>query len=181
MAGIVQMTARTLNALKGWPQPAAVDFNTQFDPTALALVNPVPPGACVCLNGSGKYILGVGNTQVMPLFTFHASDDPDVSDPQAGDPSTDFGVYVPISPTGQAMALVAIGAYELTSTFFDTSQPQNYTINTPLTSPQSGGNAGKLVPGVLHTNMIVGIVSRGIVDNGYGYQAVAFWPCPVFP
>ena len=29
--------------------------------------------------------------------------------------------------------------------------------------------------------MIVGFVSRGEVDNGYGQDAVAFWPFPVFP
>jgi hypothetical protein len=29
--------------------------------------------------------------------------------------------------------------------------------------------------------MIVGIVSRGVVDNGYGKNALAFWPFPVFP
>jgi hypothetical protein len=29
--------------------------------------------------------------------------------------------------------------------------------------------------------MIVGLVSRGIVDNGYGHSGLAFWPFPVFP
>jgi len=29
--------------------------------------------------------------------------------------------------------------------------------------------------------MIVGFVSRGVVDNGYGQNALAFWPFPVFP
>jgi hypothetical protein len=169
------MTAYTLNALKGWPAPAAVDFNTEFDPS---IVTWVPPGSVVHLNANGQYDLGVGNLAVMPLFMFNASDDPDVVNNNGGDPSTDKGAYVPINPTGQAMALVAVGAYELVSTAFVAG---SYPPNTPLTSPTSGANAGLLTAGTLYTNMIVGFVSRGIVDNGYGSDAVAFWPFPVFP
>jgi len=172
-----QMTEHTLNALKGWPQPAAVDFHTEFDPSVAAILDPVPPGSVVHLNVAGKYILGVGTLSVMPLFMFNGSDDPDVVN-QAGDPSTQRGVFVPISPTGQAMALVAVGAYELVSTAF---VPGTYNPNDKLTSDLAGANAGKLKVGVIHTDMIVGVVSRGVVDNGYGFDAVAFWPFPVFP
>jgi len=86
---------------------------------------------------------------------------------------------VPVTPTGQALALVAVGAYELVSTAFVAG---SYPPNTPLTANKSGSAApGKLRSGTLYTNMIVGIVSRGVVDNGYGKNALAFWPCPVFP
>lgn len=169
-----QMTAFTLNALKGWPQPAAVDFHTEFDP---AISDVVLPGSVVHLNSSGQYVLGVGTEAVMPLFMFNGSDDPDVQN-DGGDPATEKGVWVPINPTGQAMSLVAIGAYELVSTAFVAG---TYHPNDPLTSDLSGGNAGLLKVGVLYTDMVVGIVSRGVVDNGYGYDAVAFWPFPVFP
>lgn len=174
MAAPRQMTANTLNALKGWPQPAAVDFHTEFDES---VTTEVLPGAVVHVNSDGKYALGVGQLSVMPLFMFNGSHDPDVVN-EGGDPATEKGVFVPINPTGQAMSLVAIGAYELVSTNFVQG---NYEPNDPLTSDAVGGNAGKLKVGTMYTDMIVGLVSRGIVDNGYGHDAVAFWPCPVFP
>ena len=174
MAAPRQMTANTLNALKGWPQPAAVDFHTEFDEsvTVEAL-----PGSVVHLNADGKYELGVGTLPVMPLFMFNGSSDPDVLN-EGGDPATEKGVFIAINPTGQAMALVAVGAYELVSTAFVAG---TYEPNDPLTSDLSGSNAGKLKVGTLYTDMIVGIVSRGVVDNGYGHDAIAFWPFPVFP
>jgi len=172
------MTANTLNALKGWPQMHAVDYHTEFDSGIPSGDLPVLAGSVVSLNSSGNYILGVGTASVMPLFLFNSSDDPDVSN-DGGDASTDAGVFIPISPTGQAMALVAVGAYELVSTaYVDAS----YSPNDPLTADLSGGsNPGKLKAGTLYTDMIVGIVSRGVVDNGYGKNALAFWPFPVFP
>lgn len=169
-----QMTAYTLNALKGWPQPAAVDYHTEF---ADDIVDTVLPGSVVHLDSEGKYALGVGTDAVMPLFMFNGSDDPDVKN-EGGDPATEKGVWVAINPTGQAMALVAVGAYELVSTAFVSGQ---YDPNDPLTSDKTGADAGKLKVGTLYTDMVVGIVSRGVVDNGYGHDAVAFWPFPVFP
>ncbi len=173
-----QMTAKTLNALKGWPSLSAVDFSAKFDPGIPSIDLPVPPGACVSLNSAGNYILGVGNSKVMPLFTFYGSDDPSVTI-NGGNPATDPGVYVGFSPSGNALALVGCGAYELLTTNFVAG---SYPPNTALTSAKSGGsNPGKLVAGTMHTNMIVGIVSRGVINNGYGHAALAFWPCPVFP
>jgi len=169
-----QMTANTLNALKGWPQMAAVDYHTEF---AASITSEVLPGSVVHLDSDGKYALGVGTDPVMPLFMFNGSTDPDVVN-EAGDPATEKGVWVPINPTGQAMALVAVGAYELVSTTFVDG---TYNPNDPLTSADSGDDAGKLDVGTLYTDMIVGFVSRGVVDNGYGHDAVAFWPFPVFP
>lgn len=177
MAAPRAMTANTLNALKGWPQMAAVDYHTEFADSALALADPVLPGMVVHLDSDGKYALGVGDLAVMPLFMFNGSDDPDVQN-EGGDPATEKGVWVAISPTGQAMALVAVGAYELVSTAFVDGV---YEPNDPLTADDSGADAGKLAVGTLYTNMIVGFVSRGVIDNGYGHEAVAFWPFPVFP
>lgn len=175
MASPRHMTANTLNALKGWPQPAAVDFHTEF--AASLAATEVLPGSVVHLDAEGRYLLGVGTTPVMPLFMFNGSLDPDVSN-DGGDAATEKGVWVAINPTGQAMALVAVGAYELTSTAFVDGV---YDPNDPLTAALAGVNAGKLAVGTLYTDMIVGFVSRGVVDNGYGFDAVAFWPFPVFP
>lgn len=173
-----QMTANTLNALKGWPQMNAVDYHAPFDPTIPAGDLPVLAGSVVSLSTGGKFVLGVGTQARMPMFLFNNSDDPDVQN-DGGDASTTPGVWIPMAPTGQAMALVAIGAYELVSTAFVAG---SYPPNTPLTAGLSGGaNPGKLKPGVLYDDMIVGITSRGVVDNGYGKSAVAFWPFPVFP
>lgn len=165
-----QMTANTLNALKGWPQPAAVDFSTEF--SAALSGTTVLAGSVVRLNSSGQYDLGVGTMAVMPMYLFNNSDDPDVVN-EGGDPATEKGVWIAISPTGQAMALVAVGAYELVSTNFVSA---SYPPNTHLTSPTSGGNAGKLVTGAPYVDTICGVVSRGVVDNGYGFEALAFWP-----
>ena len=177
MAAPRQMTANTLNALKGWPQPAAVDFEAEFDSGIPDANLPVFAGSVVHLNASGNYELGVGTDSVMPLFTFNNSDDPDVVN-EGGDASTDVGVFVPITPTGAAMALVAVGAYELVTTAFVSD---TYAPNDPLTADKAGADAGKVQKGTLYTDMVVGIVSRGTVDNGYGHDAVAFWPFPVFP
>jgi len=178
MAAPRQMTANTLNALKGWPQMNAVDYHSSFDSGIPAGDLPVLAGSVVSLNAAGKFILGVGTDAVMPMFLFNSSDDPDVTN-DGGDASTDAGNWVAISPTGQAMALVAVGAYELTSTAFVAGA---YAPNDMLTSDKSGGAApGKLKVGTVYTDMIVGVVSRGVVNNGYGKNAVAFWPTPVFP
>ena len=178
MAAPRQMTANTLNALKGWPQMNAVDYHSEIDSSVPAGDLPVLAGSVVSLNSSGNFILGVGTSAVMPMFLFNNSDDPDVSN-DGGDASTTAGVFIPIAPTGQAMALVAVGAYELVSTAYVNAA---YTPNTPLTANKSGSaNPGKLKSGTLYTDMIVGFVSRGVVDNGYGKNALAFWPFPVFP
>ena len=174
---LVKMTEKTLNALKGWPNQAAVDFHTEFDAGVFDILDSVPPGSVVHLNDEGKYELGVGTLSVMPLFTFFDSHDPTVIN-DGGDPATDKGAWIGMTPTGQALSLVASGAYELVSTAFVDG---TYDPNDPLTSPIAGANAGKLQGGTLYTDMIVGLVSRGIVDNGYGHDALAFWPFPVFP
>jgi hypothetical protein len=175
MAAPRQMTANTLNALKGWPNMNAVDYHAELDSS---ITDTVLAGSVVSLNSSGNFIQGVGTTAVMPMFLFSNSDDPDVVN-DGGDATTDAGVFIPISPTGQAMALVAVGAYELVSTAFEAG---SYAPNDALTSDLAGGaSPGKLSPGTLYTDMIVGIVSRGVVDNGYGKDALAFWPFPVFP
>jgi hypothetical protein len=176
------MTAETLNALKGWPQQSAVDFTAKFDSTVLAALTRVEAGTVVYLSSTLTFLLGCDNTATnpMPMFTFQASDDPDVAN-DGGDPSTDIDPYVAISPTGNVMALVACGAYELVSTNYVDA---TYAPNDKLTAATgTGAAAGSLVAGVLGTNVICGTVSRGVVDNGYGVDALAFWPTffPVYP
>lgn len=167
---IRRMTAHTLDALKGWPSPHAVDFTAPFSETLADTT--VLAGSVVRLNASGRFELGVGNRRVMPMYLREHSDDPTIVN-YGGNPATERGVFVGISPSGNATALVAAGAYELTSTEF---VPGSYPPNTHLTSPDSGPNAGKLTAGTPYQNTIVGVVSRGVVDNGHGRDALAFWP-----
>ena len=183
MAAPRQMTANTLNALKGWPSQHAVDFHAKFDAVQLAASEPILAGSVVSLNDSGDFEIGVGTQNRMPLFLFNNSDDPDVeNDGGNAGAGGDKGVWVPVAPTGQAMALVCVGAYELTSTNF-VGTSANLKPNDILYSPHQAvpgtpsTNEGKLVEGsYLDDNTIVGIVSRGVVDNGYGHDSVAFWP-----
>lgn len=166
-----RMTANTLDALKGWPRPHAVDFRANFADSVT--VDPVLAGHCVSLDSDGNFVLGCGNSNVMPMFLFHDSDDPDVQN-DGGDPATEAGVWIGVTPSGKHLGLVAIGAYELISTEFvdDTYAPNDMlkSITGNLT------NSGKLQKGTLGTNMIVGQVSRGVMSNGYGHNALAFWP-----
>lgn len=216
MAAPRQMTAQTLNALKGWPQMAAVDFHAEIDSVRLAALYALKPagstagqrlqaGSVVHIDATtGKFQPGVGKYSVdhtgqntpgtdslaaaqtsittgyvsMPMFMFNASDDPDVSN-DGGDPSTVKGAFIAISPTGQAMALVAVGAYELVTTAYVAGQA--YAPNKALTSSMADTNAGLIQLGTVYTDMICGICSRGVVDNGYGTDAVAFWPTLICP
>ena len=173
------MTEYTLNALKGWPQPYPVDFTAYLDETLPEDELPVLPGTVVSLTPTGKFTLGVGTTSVMPLFLFTASDNSLVSY-AGGDPATNANASVPMmGGTAPLMALVANGSLELVSTAFVSGV---YAPNAKLTAALSGDpNPGKLAVGTIYEDMIVGVVSRGVVDNGYGHQALAFWPWPVFP
>ena len=182
MAAPRQMTSNTLNALKGWPSQSAVDYVSTIDATQLAGHNSgvTLAGTVVSLGDDGEFEIGVGDQDRMPLFLFQNSDDPDVAN-DGGDAAVggDKGVWVPVSPSGNMMALVATGAYELTTTQF-AGVTGTFKPNTPLKAEKyAGTNAGKVEAsdfgGTSFT--IVGVVSRnGYQDNGYGTDCVAFWP-----
>ena len=178
MAAPKAIASEFLDALKGWPSPTAVDFKAGFDPN---INTRVPRGACVRLNSNGYFALGVGNLFAMPLFTRNASDDKDVVN-DGGNVATDKRAWVAVGPTGAVMALPAAGAYELISTYYNKNG--SYAPNTPLSSPvtASGGVEAGMLTNVATASFawkaftIVGICSRGVQDNGYGYSAVTFWP-----
>lgn len=182
MAAPRSMTAYTLNALKGWPAPHALDFEAKINS---AVTDWVPPGSVCHVDSAGTLSMGCDDdgSNPMPLFLFPSSDDPDVTN-EAPDASTEKGAYVPINPTGVAMALVATGAYELTTTnFVDADYSPNDKLTADIGTDVTSGDAGKLKAGVLGTNVLCGVVSRGVIDNGYGHDALAFWPVflPVYP
>lgn len=166
-----QMFDHTLDGLKGFPRPTALDFATIL--SANVTLSRVNAGVCVHVNSVGQFELGVQLLQ-MPLFTLQNSDDFDVSNANAA--------WTPIAPKGVMNALVATGAYELETTEFDTAQ--TYTPNDHLTAvlSNSASNGGSLTNQSLGTlygsGMVnrVGVVSRGKRTNSYGKTVLAFWP-----
>jgi len=173
MPAPTQMFIHALNPLKGWPNPAALDFTGKLHPAVT--IDPLFAGRVVHVDSivGGVPLLrtGVKNVQ-MGLFLFQGSDAFDVANPGGTD-------WYSIAPTGVQSALVATGAYEFETTEFDTTLA--YLPNQPLraitndTNPALGGlmtNAGF----VFGTNAYCGLVSRGVYTNAYGRLALAFWP-----
>ena len=169
------MVASLLSAIKGWPSMYAVDFIARL--SANVTLSPVPRGTVMHLNSVGEWELGVGNKRVMPGFSFQASDEPDVVN-DGGDPATDKRPYVGIVPDAQPniMCIMAVHPCELVSTNYNTGG--SYAPNVHLTAAADNATAagGRLTPATFGTNTIVGVCSRGVVDNGYGFNGVAFWP-----
>lgn len=158
-----------LNGIKGFPKIDGVDFNAVFASGVSA-----PAGSVTRLNSSGELALGVGTAFAMPLFTFHNSDDLSVSHTLGGNPATDKKAWITTDPVGRVLCIPAIAAVELTTTVFKTDD--SYVPNAALKSDTTGDYAGMIRTGTHGTDTIVGVVSRGVIDNVYGYDCVAFWP-----
>jgi hypothetical protein len=180
-----QMFKHTLNPLKGWPSPTALDFTGKLHSDVT--IDPLPAGRCVHVDsieavsygpgtsgGTPLFKTGVTDTQ-MGIFLFQGSADFDVANPGGTD-------WYAIAPKGIMSGLVATGAYELETTEFDTNQ--TYLPNQPLRaiandSDATAGTGGGCLTnqGVnVGTNAFVGVVSRGVYTNAYGQSALAFWP-----
>lgn len=178
----VQMYIHTLNPLKGWPSPTALDFTGKVH--SAVTIYPLYGGRCVHVDSVAPAPYGPGTSggvplfktgvvgQQMGIFLFQGSADYDVANPGGTD-------WYAIAPIGINSGLVATGAYELESTEFD--QTQIYLPNQPVraisadTSASTGGlltNAGF----TFGTNAYVGVVSRGTYANAYGQASLAFWP-----
>ncbi|HUU98849.1 MAG TPA: hypothetical protein VM487_24215 [Phycisphaerae bacterium] len=179
-----QMTAHTLEAPKGWPSPHAVDFAAKL--SANVTIDPLFAGRVVHLNAAGEYETGLPATigkGHMPIFLFNNSDDPDVSN-DGGDAATEAGVWVPLAPTGKMMGLVAVGAYELESTEFqsEASLGATYapgdclTATNANTTAATGGRITRTTNGLAYSAPVCGVVSRGVFTNSHGRSALAFWP-----
>lgn len=177
-----QMTAHTLEAPKGWPSPHAVDFAAKL--SANVTIDPVFSGRVVHLNASGEFEMGlptaVGASH-MPIFLFNNSDDPDVENP-GGDAATVSGVWVAIAPTGKMMGLVAAGAYEMESTEFEAEATAGtYAPGDPLSATADNTDAttgGRITKNGItaYGDPLCGVVSRGVLSNSHGQNALAFWP-----
>lgn len=179
------MTDHTLETPKGWPCMSAVDYTAKFDATQLAAITGgvAFAGRCVHVANDGEFEFGVTGTQ-MPIFLFQNSDDPDVSN-YGGNPATRYGAWVPVLPAGYITGMVAKGAYELSTTEFDSSltylpnemlyAATGTTLATcgVLTNAGIGGAAWPAIAAV-------GVVSRGrtptTANNAHGVAELSFWP-----
>lgn len=169
---VSQMFDHSLDALKGWPSPHALDFTAKL--SSNVTLDPVPAGRCVHATSAG-FELGVILLQ-MPIFLLQGSDAFDVSNPGGNN-------WTAISPTGVLSGLVATGGFELETTEFDTAQ--TYAVNDHLKAidDNSGATGGTLTNQSLGTlyhastmEARVGVVSRGKRTNAYGKTVLAFWP-----
>lgn len=173
------MFEHALTPLKGWFEPAALDYvaklseNVTFD---------VPAGRVMHLNASGEFETGVGETD-MGIFTLNASNDFDVSNP--GTTAAGNFMHQSIGPAGNMSGLVATGAYEVNTTEFDAAQ--EYAPGDLLTAPvanttlATGGvltNAGSGSGGDVeqYVDPVCGVVSRGEYTNEHGIAVLALWP-----
>jgi hypothetical protein len=188
--GTGQMTDNTLEGVKGWPNPHAVDCEAKIAAATITAAGRVVSGKLVSLNASGEFQLGLFSNTAMPMFIFPNSDDPDVS-LAYGAPASTAGGWVPIAPTGVAMALVAAGAYELATTAFDATK--DYVAGEVLgttTTGIAGANQGTATTGDLtnygidsggaFTQSLVGVVAKGrtptSATNSHGQAELNFWP-----
>lgn len=184
MAAPRQMTAHTLDALKGWSQQAAVDFHAKL--SANVTIDPFFAGRCVHLNSAGEFETGcpAGTTAKvnMPIWIFQNSDDPDVANDGGitGSSNDDPGGYMAIAPTGVMSGLVAAGAYELQTTEFEPEATAGaYAPGDALQATVANTTAatgGRMTKGTRYTDMIVGTVSRAVSVNAHGRNVLSFWP-----
>jgi hypothetical protein len=164
-----------LNAAKGWPHMAALDYQARQS----ANVNyNMRAGQVAHLNLAGELEPGVQLYQ-MGLFMFQGAAELDVNN--AGNSQ-----WTPSSPSGRQMCLVAKGGYELETTEFITSL--TYQPNNLLRADVGNLAADEFLSGMLRNDAIpaplygisqpaiVGVVSRGVFTNAYGKQVLAFWP-----
>lgn len=139
MATFRPMTKHAAELLKG-PLPVfdkVIDHQAPFDTTQLTTISGgyVPKGRIVSLNSSGKWLLGVGQSNAtvsVPWFLMSNSDDPDVITGGGGNPSSDYGAYVPATPSGKINAVCLLDCHVLQTTEFVGGV--DYAINTPLSA-----------------------------------------------
>lgn len=188
---MAQMYDHQLNATKGWPSPSALDYSAK---KSADVDYDLRAGQVCHLNADGELEPGCRRWQV-PLFIFQGSTEFDT------DNSSQNDEWYPITPSGNIMCLVGLGAYELWTTEFDTTL--TYAVGDPLRSPVGNTSGDELLSGILtnadvltvvdtiasagdkYTN-ICGIATAGIAagrtvtgpeyTNAYGKAVLAFWP-----
>lgn len=169
-----------LNPVKGWPNPAALDFVAKASSNVLYDLR---AGQVCHLNSSGQLEPGAYGKQ-MPLFIFQGAAEYDVN-------TASSDQWIPITPSGNIMCLVGIGSVELETTEFVpglTYAPNDHLKSTKngnaatdegLVSKRPTSNSSGVLTNAsvtLYTNTVVGVVSRGLFTNYNKKQMLAFWP-----
>jgi len=176
MAAPIMMFTHTLDALKGWFSPYAVDISGKMD--AAVTADPIYAGRVVCVTSLDADVKTVrfkpgAVGHAMPIFLLNGTDQLDVNN--TGSTTT----WQSIAPAGYLSGLVAVGALELETTEFDTTQ--TYVVNDLLRavrSDSSSSTAGTLTNQTvtLYTTLVCGVVSRGKRTNQHGITVLDFWP-----
>lgn len=186
MSGAVsQMFEQALDVTKGWFHLHALDKSAKLDNDLLTGSTAVPAGRVAHLNSVGEFELGASGNEV-PIFLWNGKDHPDVYN-NGVSPTTGVQHWIGISPTGVMSGLVAMGAYELQTTEFDSDQ--TYAPNDPLTCDANGVLTNQSA--VPYTDLIVGFCSAHVNEdnqqatpangnpvgyNSHGVQVLTFWP-----
>lgn len=165
MAAPEQMFAHALNMLKGWHDIHAVDFAAK----AAANVDfPIKSGRVAMLDADGALVPGLQDN-AMALFVHRGAGRYDTENPGGTD-------WYAVNPDGTLSALVACQGYELQSTEFNAEE--DYAPNDTLTAGYSLSDedvGGVLKPGVVYTDPICGVVSRGVEQNANRVDVLSFW------
>jgi hypothetical protein len=159
-----QMFDHTLNPVKGWPSPYALDKTKAIADGETGIV---AGRVCYIDPVTDKIKLGCpfdADTASMPLFAFPNQ--------------TDFDVMSDVGNIsgGNMVFLVGVGAYELESTEYVDA---GFDPNVPLTVVNdAGADLGKLKATTLSTtDLIVGVVSdKGSLTSEYKKLYIRFWP-----
>ncbi len=130
-----------------------------------------------------QFALGVGNTVTMPFFLLNAATDKDVRNYDQ-DPAVTARTWVSVvpsaGPNGVLGGLAVSNPMEVFSTAVGTGTSAA-AMDTPLTSPTSGGDKGKIIPGTRGTNTCIGLVSRPFNTNYDDVPVVALWTHLMLP
>jgi len=126
------------------------------------------------LETDGFHLGADDNGAAMPLFLASSYSDLDVDntgvDPDGND------IWTAVNPNDLLLTLPATGGYEMQTTEFDNTQ--TYSVNTYLTAmPSSAATVGKLTPGTLYEDWIVGICSAHEGSKTYTKGTSKFDAC----
>lgn len=218
-----QMYDNTLTGLKGDANEHRLDITGSINASVNlgGVATPVPAGRCLHVTSLGTLTTATGvstgpldpsfamgaNLSAVAHFLWQNESDFDVNNRGVpagvalGGTTTNLPAHIPIFPSQRVHCLTALGAYELETTEFDTTQTYNPNDFLRAVTRDTSADGGKLTnkaatassgagqelaasgsacvwgdPSVAAWDSIVGVVSRGSYTNVNGVKSLAFWP-----
>jgi len=171
-----QMYAHCIDMVQGNKMMGNLTYSAKL--SANVTIDPVFQGRVVHLNSDNEWEMGCTGWQ-MAGWLNASSDDPDVEQTSDDDDRQ-------IIPVGVMTAIMATGAWELSTTEFDSAQ--TYVANEPLRAVASNSNAttggrmtnqgvtSKASAAPQNATAVCGIVSGGVKLNSHRQNALHFWP-----